>query len=196
MRLHDRQAMRRMHFDYASRAAYFITICESKRRQVFSTIDEGLHLTPLGKIIEQEWLRTASLRSYVALGEFVIMPNHFHGILKIMRSVASNPRPRRFGEGRTASVASIVGNFKAAVTRRAQRELPGVDWGWQPRFYDHVIRDEHGYLRVEQYIQDNPHTWVSDRDNPQSTSDDRFHEWLESLPPPKPGDVIDPGNPM
>lgn len=181
----NRRSHRLRDYDYATAATYFITICESQRRPVFGKVVDALVLSPLGRIVEEEWQQTAKLRDYLQLREHVVMPNHFHGLLSITHSVAPNHHRREFGEGRRASLSSIIGNFKGAVTRRARTELPHVAWSWQARFYDHIVRDETGLLRIARYIRENPQTWLSDRENLESTEADEFHNWLETLPPPE-----------
>jgi len=76
------QSRRLKHWDYASPGSYFITICTHKKTPYLGSIVQGeLHLSSMGIIVVQEWSKTASLRPYVALDAYVVMPNHLHGIL-------------------------------------------------------------------------------------------------------------------
>jgi hypothetical protein len=69
-------------YDYTAPGVYFITLCSWGRRQVFGKVQNGrIHLTGWGRIVEEEWLRTPSLRPYVRLDAYITMPDHFHGIL-------------------------------------------------------------------------------------------------------------------
>ena len=73
-------------WDYGNKGAYFITICTRNNVHFFGEIvDEQMQLNEIGKIAEQEWIKTPEIRSdmNLELGEFVVMPNHFHGILII-----------------------------------------------------------------------------------------------------------------
>ena len=85
----QRQSIRLRGFDYTSSGAYFITICSFQKEQVFGSISENtMHSNDWGEIILEEWQRTAALRENVVLDEFVVMPNHIHGIICIQ-----NPTP-------------------------------------------------------------------------------------------------------
>lgn len=84
-------------WDYANSAAYFITICTANREHYFGEISKGqMHTTPLGKIVEEEWLKTISLRPdmNLSLGEYIVMPNHFHAIIFIGRNKYNTSIPR------------------------------------------------------------------------------------------------------
>jgi len=73
-------------WNYANEGMYFVTICTAGRRCYFGSITKGeMHLSPLGKIAESEWIKTPALRPdmNLELGEFVVMPNHVHGIIMI-----------------------------------------------------------------------------------------------------------------
>src|SRR5690606_20487102 len=73
-------------WDYSRSAAYFITICTKRRYHYFGYVDDGfMHMSEIGQIVEQEWLKTFDLRTdmNLGMGEFVVMPNHFHGVIFI-----------------------------------------------------------------------------------------------------------------
>ena len=74
----------RDNYDYSSEGAYFITICAKDRECLFGEIvDEKMILNDLGKIAFDEWQKTEEIRKNILVDEFVIMPNHLHGILMI-----------------------------------------------------------------------------------------------------------------
>ena len=82
-------------FDYTTDARWCVTICTHERKCTLGEIVEGeetqeMRLSEVGEIVEEEWLRTAELRPYVLLDEYVIMPNHFHALLEI---IADSPIP-------------------------------------------------------------------------------------------------------
>jgi REP element-mobilizing transposase RayT len=78
------QSIRLPWWDYSEAGWYFATVCTQDRRCVLGDMVEGsVILSPVGQIIEEEWWRTATVRQNVRLDEFVIMPNHLHGILVI-----------------------------------------------------------------------------------------------------------------
>ncbi len=90
-----RKSIRLQEFDYASAGAYFVTICTHDRKCLFGTVaDENIILNNTGRIVESEWLKTAEIRDNVFTDAYIIMPNHFHGILFI-EEMANVGRPDR-----------------------------------------------------------------------------------------------------
>lgn len=86
-----RRSIRLSGYDYRAAGAYFITICAHEKRPVFGTMrNDKIMLNVYGKIVEEEWLRTAELRPNIDLDEWVIMPNHFHAIVVITHQVDAN----------------------------------------------------------------------------------------------------------
>ncbi len=78
----NRQSTRLRGFDYRSAGAYFITICSYQRESLFGEIFDGeMRLNVIGEIIAEEWQRTGEIRDNVSIDQFVVMPNHFHGII-------------------------------------------------------------------------------------------------------------------
>jgi putative transposase len=119
-------------------------------------------LSDLGNIVAEEWLETAHRRPFVKLDAWVVMPNHFHGILHIDQPRLDEP-PRPLGE--------VIGHFKGACSSRiwaAERR----EFNWQPRFFDQIIRDEETLLRFRRYILENPLRWKKDRYHPESRQQD------------------------
>ncbi len=102
------------------------------------------------------------------LGEFVVMPNHIHGILILDNDDLLNDEnyvpatsENRFQNIGKKSISSIVRNYKSAVTKHANRL--GYDFVWQSRFHEHIIRDENSYDRIMNYIINNPENWEKDK---------------------------------
>ena len=134
------------------------------RKSFFGTIENGeTYLSPLGEIIVQEWEKTALLRESVELDEYVVMPNHLHGII-ILKQVVETPRwgVLKWGNSKSDTLGTIIGQFKSACTRRIRANYD-MDFAWQSRFYDHVIRDEIDLQRIRKYIHDNPVKWEMDK---------------------------------
>ena len=163
------------HWDYSSNAPYFITICTQNRKHFFGEISEGkMHLSDIGKIVENEWIKTPNIRPemQLELGEFVVMPNHFHGILIIGGGDARHGVPtyqNKFGP-QSNNLASIIRGFKSAVTTQVKKlysrrdAMPCVlpSFKWQSGFHDHIIRDAESFARIEKYIMNNPGNWKVD----------------------------------
>jgi putative transposase len=108
------RSIRLQGYDYSQDGAYFITICTFNKELIFGEVKRGdMNLTGLGRIAEEEWNNTAVKRNHVKLDEFVVMPNHFHGIVWIntkRRGMARHaPALQEFGKPLAGSLSSIIG---------------------------------------------------------------------------------------
>jgi REP element-mobilizing transposase RayT len=177
--LPKRASLRLPSWDYSSPAWYFVTICTKHHKRILGDILDGVvQLSVFGRIAHQEWLRSAHVRTELALDAFVIMPNHIHGIVCIQSSVkvanksSSSEKSRARATSRSPlrkpglpsrSLGSLVAGFKVAATKRINslRSSPGKSV-WQRGYYDHVIRDDHDLVRIREYIESNPQKWEED----------------------------------
>ncbi len=157
----------------SSRASRGGAVYGPRGRRLLGDVQEGvLLLNALGKIVEDEWARSAAVRPELTVDAFVVMPNHVHGIVTIIGPAggvrahgvrpASNPLSRTRG-----SIGSMVAGFKSAVTRRinAARETTGTQV-WRRIYYERVIRDDDEFERIRWHIEDNPRRWADDEYNP------------------------------
>lgn len=168
---------RLQNWDYAWNAAYFVTICTQNRECYFGDVVDGeMQLSEIGKIVKTEWIKTFEIRPdmNLQLGEWIIMPNHFHAIIIIgenkynshrtdaMHCVSSNTTTtkNKFGP-QSKNLASIIRGLKSAVTTHTRKKH--IDFAWQPRFHDHIIRNADEYKRIENYILNNPKNWKGDK---------------------------------
>jgi len=158
------RSMRHKYWDYANGGWYFVTICTKDRACLLGDIDpQGLfRLSPIGEIVSEEWQKTPTIRTNVELDEWIIMPNHIHGIL-IVDSDNEDDR-RKLTSG---CLGAIVGRFKDVCTRRIRRD-GFINFEWQRNYYDHIIRNERDLDRIRLYINNNPFKWVLDEDNPEN----------------------------
>jgi putative transposase len=150
-----RRSVRLQNHDYSSGGIYAVTLVTARRRHLFSLIQgDRVRLTPIGRIVEEEWLRVPVMRPRAWLDAFVVMPDHFHGIVGLRRTRNSGTS---HDEG---SLASLIGGFKSACTRR-YRELVADRRAslWQRGFYEHWIRGDLQLRRNRRYILDNPRKW-------------------------------------
>ena len=177
---HHRRSIRLRGYDYSRAGAYFVTMCVQNRACLFGDVVDGqMVVNPLGRIVADEWIKTADIRNEIKLDEWVVMPNHFHGIVWIIhgtptpgngrgtarcrgdRPVAptAGPQPRSLG--------AMVAGFKSTVTKRINqtRNTPGAGL-WQRNYYEHIIRNDDELNHIRQYIIDNPLQWETDRENP------------------------------
>ena len=175
------ESARLKNWNYAWSGVYFITICTKEREYYFGEIHNGkMQLSEIGKIAEKEWIRTFDIRPDMNLKmcEYVIMPNHIHGIIVIgdneynkqgdkqcrdtMHRVSTNINTK-FGP-QSKNLASIIRGYKSSVTTYACKN--GIDgFKWQSRFYDHLIRNERSFDKISDYIVNNPKNWENDELN-------------------------------
>jgi REP-associated tyrosine transposase len=159
--------------DYSHPGFYFVTICANYKRSIFGgVIRRNVDLTPAGRIVHESWIAIPSHFVRVNLHSFVVMPNHFHGILQIAEiRLAQHAVPLQGNQhgasARPGSLSVIVRSFKAEVTRRARLELNWKGEIWQRNYFDRVIRDGRELADVSRYIEENPMKWEWDQENPQ-----------------------------
>jgi len=165
-----RRSVRLSTYDYSQPNAYFVTICTANRRCLFGTIvDDIMQLNAYGRIVEEEWLRIPQMRPAVSLDEFIVMPNHLHALVVIVKetNAAGDRRSPRHGSGPSSgSLGSMIGGFKSASTGRINQLRTGRTPIWQRNYYEHVIRSEKAHESVGNYILANPTNWHCDRENP------------------------------
>ncbi|MGB7442637.1 MAG: transposase [Coleofasciculaceae cyanobacterium] len=180
--IHHRRSIRLQGYDYGQSGAYFITLCTYKKECWFGEIcDSQMRLNQLGKIVAQEWLRTPQIRPEITLDEWIVMPNHLHGIIIVNNNTvgahrrapsSSQPKPhtpspqfRRYSN----SLPSIIAGFKSATTKRInkQRETQKTPL-WQRNYYESVLRDTKHFEHARSYIYTNPVRWKDDPEFSQS----------------------------
>ena len=158
-------------WDYSGNGCYFVTICTRNRQCFFGTVIKGqMQLSAIGRIVAEEWGKTAEIRSSIELDQWVIMPNHFHAIV-ILKSESTGaktsypPISNGLPQLKSNSLGALVGQFKSACTRRIWA-MGHQEFAWQPRFHDRIIRDEIAFGRVQDYIANNPKKWGRGRHHP------------------------------
>lgn len=148
-------------WEYDSNGAYFVTINTLDRHPYFGEINDGkMDYYVTGIVADVLWRQIPLLNPDWSLGEYVIMPDHMHGILfkdgKETLPINDWPdaRPRNIKKN---SLSSVVGSFKGAVTKNMKHL--GYDFGWQPRFHERIIRDDHHLATTTIYIRNNVTEW-------------------------------------
>jgi REP element-mobilizing transposase RayT len=221
------ESMRLKNWDYANDGMYFITICTKDREFFFGDCINGkIKLSTIGKLADQYWREITKHFPRIELDEYVVMPNHVHGIIIIDNSASvpetasasetafvetrhgaslppASPQPlefpkppasqrtlngglatnddksasvetrhgaslqpgekRRFGPLQKQSLSLIINHYKGAVKTRCNKNK--IDFAWQPRFYDQIIRNEKSLMKIREYIRNNPFKWNLDRNN-------------------------------
>jgi len=169
---YNRRSIRLPGYDYTQEGFYFVTICTYKHKCLFGKIKDGkIYLNKYGEIVKDEWIKTEKIRKNIKIDKFVIMPNHIHGIIIIncvpficRGTLQRAPTHEEFGKPVSNSIPTIIRGFKSAVTNRINRirKSPGISV-WQRNYYEHIIRNEKDYLRIVEYIQNNPLKWEWDK---------------------------------
>ena len=160
------ESSRLKEWDYSTPWWYYVTICTKNMECWFGEVSNAkMVLNDVGKIIEKEWLRTPHLRKMVEQDYYVIMPNHFHGITIINGPENFDKVVETHSDASLRKVKNnlsyIIRGFKGSCTK--QIHLLGYStFKWQPRFYDHIIRNDRDLSRIRTYIQNNPLKWGMD----------------------------------
>ncbi|MCX5915901.1 MAG: transposase [Deltaproteobacteria bacterium] len=161
----NRHSVRLKEYDYSQAGVYFVTLCAKNRKSIFGDIIDGtMQTNETGLIIAATWQWLSEQYPYVRLDTWVVMPNHFHGIVFLLDD--------RRGGSRTAPtkrkpLGRLIGAFKTVSTKRinALRGTPGQPV-WQRNYYEHVIRNEIDLEETREYIQNNPLKWLEDENHP------------------------------
>jgi putative transposase len=147
-------------WDYGSHGFYFITICTRNKEKYFGDIIPAvetqnfasLRFTEIAKIAHQYWTEIPEHFPFVELDEFIIMPDHIHGILFFNKSDYHNWKANSFGP-QSKNLASVIRGYKSAMTKYAV--IHNIEFEWQPRYYDHVIQSEQSLQNIRNYIANN-----------------------------------------
>lgn len=179
---HHRKSIRLRGYDYTQAGAYFITLVTYQRICLFGEwVAEEIKPSKIGNMVISEWKRIERRFLTVELDEWVIMPNHFHGIIVLSEPMGKGQIEKqpgnesfqaphtaseeRFGSPVKGSVPTIIRSFKSSVTQKAQW-MGMMTPIWQRNYYEHVIRNEDELDQTRLYIQDNPRRWLEDAENP------------------------------
>jgi putative transposase len=176
----NRRSIRLKDYDYASDGAYFVTLCTAGKASRFGDVVQGTEqdvvmLNDVGEIIRTGWLWLETQYSYVFLDAFVIMPNHFHGILFLSDSLVEtyNLEPhtpvRAVREppvqssalpasGKRKPLGRLIGVFKTITTREVNKHYRTSGMVlWHRNYYEREL------MAIRQYVQFNPARWLFDR---------------------------------
>lgn len=160
-------------YDYSHDGAYFITTCTKDREHFFGNIRDGeIRESAIGTIARQCWMAIQNHFSFVLLGEWVVMPNHVHGVLVFDTPVGTPnlgvpttgvPTGVLTGSNpawKPGTLGVVINQYKRACTIESRKIDPR--FAWQPRFHDHIIRNKTEFDRISKYIADNPKNWKTD----------------------------------
>ena len=169
--IHCRRPIRLRQYDYSQTGAYFVTLCTQNRKILFGKIVDGeMVMNEGGHIAQQCWLDIPNHYPNAELDNFIVMPNHVHGIIIIKDEIvgAIHELPLRNTKmiRRKMLLPRIIGYFKMNTSKQINqiRKTPGIPV-WQRNYYDHIIRNQDELNRIREYIINNPLQWEYDREN-------------------------------
>ncbi len=201
-KIYHRRLIRLEGYDYSLPGYYFVTVCVQGRKYMLGNVANGkMILSDYGQIVKKCWNDLPRHYPYIRLDAFVVMPNHIHGIIRIMRNVGAGLQPALIELERTGfkpvptknkqkitrhGLPEIVRAFKTFSARGINR-IRGVTGTkfWQRNYYDHIIRNEQELNQIREYIQNNRSAWRGDRENPYSDNFNIKHAiyWNEVFKP-------------
>jgi len=155
--LHRRKSVRLRGYDYTCSGYYFVTICTVNRQCLLGQTENGLvRLNCSGEIVKRVWQSIPVFCRDIEIDEFVVMPNHLHGIVVIPEVQPGSSR---------VSLSVVMQRFKSMVIREL-RDRGGLlqKTIWQRSFNDHIIRNNKSLNNIRQYIRNNPTQWMFDCD--------------------------------
>jgi len=170
-------------WDYLCPGGYFVTLCTHRRMCLFGeVVDEVMQLNACGEMIHTTWAEIPIHCQGIQIDAFVIMPDHFHGIISI-EYVGAAPRGRpeewrseaqaENGQAQglaptTPAMGDVIGRFKTMTLHRYKKGVNDGLWEpydnrlWQRGYYDHILRDDADLAAARRYIRDNPLAWALD----------------------------------
>jgi putative transposase len=193
--LHHRRSIRLKRYDYSQAGLYFITLCIQNRNLLFGHIENAeMKLNSFGEIAFKEWLNTAEIRDNIRLHEFIIMPDHMHGIIEIIFSKGqeNNGTIQPF-QSPSQTIGSIIRGYKISTIKKIKDYILSKEEAstgelqfapiqpqkdplaliekikylnfkiWQRNYYESIIRNDQAYLRISNYIINNPKKWTKNK---------------------------------
>jgi putative transposase len=153
----DRKSIRMPAFDYSSENSYFVTICTYMKYPFLGKIaNNDMSLSDTGTIVSDCWNNIGKLYSGISTGQFIVMPNHIHGVIHI------SPSNIQTDSMLTHGLSDIIRNYKA-FTSHVVYSKKMVCKLWQWNYYEHVVRDDAELQRITNYIKYNVTNWARDK---------------------------------
>ncbi len=158
--IHHRKSIRMRGYDYASKGAYYLTICTHRHSCLFGNVEfPKLLLNDVGLMIQKTWDEMPQFYEGVELDLRIVMPNHLQGIILLSNESAPDAKMWTLGE--------LVSRFKTLSARRYRLRARSGEWReaphplWQRNYYEHILRDEAALDEIRAYIEDNPRRWAA-----------------------------------
>lgn len=161
-----RHRIRLQGYDYSLEGLYFITICTKDKIEYFGNIEEGnMILNDIGIYVKDCIEDISEHFENAFIDNWVIMPNHIHLIICLNRRDTTchvrNENKNQFSKPIAGSISVIIQQFKSTIKRWCNKNNH-IDFLWQGRFHDHIIRNQASYQKISEYITNNPNNWEND----------------------------------
>ena len=186
--IHHRKSIRFKGYDYSQDGVYFVTVCAQNRQCLFGKITDGeMKLNNVGEMVWNRWIDLKNRFPKIEIDEFIVMPNHFHGILSVgaglvsalpellegmklaNKRIRADTRPAPTNQNADAkTLGDIICGFKSLT---ANEYIQNVKTGkfppfekslWQRNYWEHIVRDDDDLNRIREYVIDNPINWKID----------------------------------
>ncbi len=171
-KIHQRRSIRLTDYDYSNAGVYFVTVCTHDHECLFGDVsaDGTMVLSAAGDVVANEWAAAVAAYAGAECDAYVVMPNHFHGIVifnDTVGAIRESPLHPPMQQRRTMGLSRLVGRFKTRSAKRINplRGTPGASV-WQRNCYERIIRNDAERDRIRDYIQNNPARWADDAENP------------------------------
>jgi REP element-mobilizing transposase RayT len=187
---HHRRSIRLKGFDYSHPGYYFVTICTKDRECLLAEIsDSKIYLNEIGKMSDRIWHEIPEHFPNAAVDQFIVMPNHLHGIIQILEKNQNKDTAKERGlmnqaptlqrssdcdfnsvqwimmKNQALGLGKIIRFFKARSALEI-RNKKSISFYWQRNYFEHIVRDKSELFRIRNYIRENPVNWSMDEDNP------------------------------
>ncbi len=150
-----KKGMRHKNWDYSTYGVYMVTISVTHQAKPLSEIENNKTvLTDAGEVVKREWESLPSIYPFITLGEFVVMPNHFHGVIYFTTRKLSNATNGNVFEPQRSNLPAVMRRFKSGSTRKIK--LLGIDFRWHKSYHDTIINSPETMRNIVSYIRQNP----------------------------------------
>lgn len=164
------ESARHAKHDYSRPGWYHVTVCVAGMRPDLGTIQSGqMRLSLIGRAAQDHLWQLPVHHDCVRLDEYSVMPNHIHVLLELTGTSSLNTRDSRNVQAR--DLGAIIGAYKAGVTRWCKQHK--IDFAWQARFYDQILRSGPAIRAIQEYIRQNVANWPEDEFNPRGETANR-----------------------
>ncbi len=171
--IHRRRSIRLDGYDYSSAGTYYISVVVQGRLCLFGKVVDGvMRVNEAGRMVSRVWDGMQDRFPFLESDEFVVMPNHVHGVVFLGQAVATMGEMSGQTAGDAPTLGDVVRVLKSVTTVEYGRGVRELGWErlerrlWQRNYFERVVRNGSELRAVREYIANNPMNWELDRENP------------------------------